>query len=81
VKVEFDLKPWHAWPAAFLTIAICMAAGAGVTWYIALYTTPQYEKHKQEMQESIDETKAMKAWNKKMIGQKKPVRKRKGSGG
>ena len=71
MQFQIDLKPRHGWPLLFLAILICMAAGAGVTWYIALYTTPRYEKHKQEMNDAVEETKAMKSWNKKQRGQKK----------
>lgn len=58
-----------------------LLAGAGITWFIALYTQPKYEQYQKEIMKDREgkETKAMKAWNKKQMNKKRKGKK--GHGG
>lgn len=46
-----------------------LLAGAGITWFVALYTTPKYEQYQKQLLDrpGEKETEAMKAWNKKQM--------------
>ncbi len=73
MQVQIDLKGRHLWPAVLLAIVICMLAGAGMTWFVALYTSPKYEQYQKELlaDRDGDETEVMKAWNEKQIKKSK----------
>lgn len=72
MEIKADFKGRHAWPAFIAFVIICMLAGAGVTWFIALYTTPRYEQHNKELLDSFGskETKAMMKWNERQMRKK-----------